>query len=153
MNAGLVALFGLAAACGEVSQGNQGKADSGLRESGSSDSAAHEAAHEAGLADVGPHHDAALDAPDPCFLTGSAYDDGCTNDSDCAAVWFGDLCTAGVCAGCQPNAAINVSSTSAYQSDISKLVDGSPICSCPPPELGSAACCMDGVCVYMAGCP
>jgi hypothetical protein len=81
---------------------------------------------------------------------GSNYDDGCTTDNECAAVWFGDLCTAGVCAACEPNAAINVASTSAYQSDVSKLDGGGEACNCPPPELGGA-CCMDGLCSYFPG--
>ena len=97
------------------------------------------------MGDAGP--DAATDAArDKCTLVASSYDQSCTSDSDCVAVWFGDVCTT-ACAGCEPNGAINVSSTNAYGTDARNATDASTVCPCPPP-MGHACCSAQGVCGY-----
>ena len=121
-------------ACGGLATENQGK-DSGLVDSAARDGRA-EAQVEA--------------ASNPCIITASSYDVSCHVDSDCAAVWFGDVCTAGACGGCEPNGSINVSATNAYAHDIAAVIDVRVACPCPPPL--DLACCDHGTCVFQSHC-
>ena len=148
----------LAAACGEIVQGTTAH-DAGPADARSSH-ADHEAPREASPpdADISPDATLAPDAISPdaadsdadaCVIYPSSYKIGCVSAAGCAAVWFGNVCTAGPCAGCEPNSSISVASIDAYQTDLSNLEDGGEACNCPPPQ--GAACCMDGVCTYFPG--
>jgi hypothetical protein len=81
-----------------------------------------------------------------CVLSASSYDRSCHVDSDCAAVWFGNVCTAGQCVGCDPNGAISASATAAYENDFDAVLDAAEACPCPPPE--GSVCCDQGTCVF-----
>jgi hypothetical protein len=121
-------------ACGGLETVNQGK-DSSVVDSTSGD----------------VEVDADGGAPsDPCILSPGNYDVSCHVDTDCVAVWFGNVCSAAMCAGCEPNGAINVSSTDAYSRNISAVVDTSVACPCPPPQW--MACCDRGTCAFQSHC-
>jgi hypothetical protein len=67
------------------------------------------------------------DCDPSCTLDASRYDQSCTQDSDCVAVFLGDFCGAHACA-CE-NAAINLSSQASLR------------CSACPSAPLRAACC------------
>lgn len=111
------------------------------------DDAGVDADHDAS-ADAG-HDGHAIPTPkDPCVVSAAPYETSCIVDTDCTAVWFGDLCSAATCAGCQPNGAVNNSSASQYFHDVETVVDATVNCFCPPPQGG--ACCDQGTCTYSA---
>jgi hypothetical protein len=90
-------------------------------------------------------------ASNPCVISASSYDVSCSDDSDCAAVWFGNVCSLS-CVGCATNGAVNVSTANAYLQDVSRAVDGRVgTCPCLPP-LGPVVCCDHGACVYQSHC-
>lgn len=64
-----------------------------------------------------------------CTLSASNYDQSCTQDSDCVAVFSGSFCSGNECA-CE-NAAINVSAQAQYEADFQS--DHAPECPCPSP--------------------
>jgi hypothetical protein len=138
--AGLWSMLVLSAACGGLATESQGK-DSGVKDSAVKDSAARDVEAEAD----------ARTSTDPCILSASSYDVSCHVDSDCSAVWFGNICSAATCAGCEPNGAINVSATDAYSKNIAAVVDVRVACPCPPPE--GTACCDHGTCNFQSRCP
>jgi hypothetical protein len=120
-------------ACGGLATENQGK--------GSGDSASGDAEAEAQVEA----------ASNPCIIAASSYDVSCNVDSDCTAVWFGDVCSLS-CVGCATNGAINVTASNAYSHDVFKAVDGRVgTCPCLPP-LGPLVCCDHGACVYQSHC-
>jgi hypothetical protein len=115
--------------CGGLARGD-GPTDGGPADAGPTDAAAE--------ADAAPKN--------RCVLSASSYDRSCHVDSDCSAVWFGNVCTAGQCVGCEPNGAISASATEAYENDLDAVVDAAEACPCPPPP--GSACCDQGTCVY-----
>jgi hypothetical protein len=82
-----------------------------------------------------------------CTLLPSAYSQSCQRDSDCVAVYLGNVCQ-DVCHGVCPNAAISKSDDARYNSDLSAVppVPTSNMrtaCSC---ALGPMAVCRAGAC-------
>jgi hypothetical protein len=74
-----------------------------------------------------------------CSIEASSYDQSCTLDSDCVAVFSGSFCGDHECA-CE-NSAINVSAQTRYVADLQN--DHAPECPCPSPP---AVSCNGGTC-------
>lgn len=64
-----------------------------------------------------------------CSIEASSYDQSCTLDSDCVAVFSGSFCGAHECA-CE-NSVINVTAEARYEADLQN--DHAPECPCPSP--------------------
>ena len=77
-------------------------------------------------------------------ISASSYDQSCTQNADCVAVWDGSVCTNCRC----PNAAINRSALPQYQSDLAAMHPTPSICDCPafPPPT-----CLSGTCTTPRG--
>ena len=73
----------------------------------------------------------------PCSIRAADYDQSCSQDSDCVAVFNGDYCTECPC----ENTAINIDAQPQYNSDFLK---GKYLaCPCPAPP---AVACNQGTC-------
>jgi hypothetical protein len=99
-----------------------------------------------------------LDAPPPydakgCILNGASYDQSCTQDTDCVAAAFGNVCTGGCYFLCDlGSTAINAKETAQYNAAIASAPEpASGHCSCGSGVgagfQGSAAFCEGGHCV------
>jgi hypothetical protein len=69
-----------------------------------------------------------------------SFDQSCSNDTDCAPVYQGSLCTQCLC----PTAAISQGALTAYNAAIEASDPPTDVCNCPafkPPA------CIEGVCV------
>ncbi len=83
------------------------------------------------------------DAGAPCSagsIVAASYDQSCASDSDCTAIYAGDLCSSCFC----PTAAINQGGLAAYQAAFAAAQTGPGDCECPefPPPVCNAGQCV-----------
>lgn len=100
--------------------------------------------------DAGPAVDTNGDGSS-CMILASNYDQSCTGDSDCLAVWSGDFCVP----GCEcPNSVISYSARAQYIADVNATssvgITGFPVCGCCAVEL--PPCCRQGICQWHDEC-
>jgi hypothetical protein len=77
-------------------------------------------------------------------ISASSFDQFCVADTDCAAVYQGDLCGGCLC----PNAAINQNVLTVYNEDIAAAEPDPPSCFCPT---SGAPQCISGTCALVGG--
>lgn len=100
--------------------------------------------------DAGVSVDARADSMTCVQLDPGAYDQSCTQDSDCVAVSAGTVCNTGSCL-CNA-AAVNVSASAAYQDMVKQVLatEMPPQFGCSCPFFGNAAC-INGACRTCGG--
>jgi hypothetical protein len=129
--------------CGGSTSGAGASADS------ADSAAAADAVPDKGCSCQGPPSAPCRCAPNDasvasCTLLGSAYDQSCQRDSDCVAVFLGDVCS-DVCHGVCANAAINVRDDARYNADLNAVPQS------PPSNMKTACSCAFGLAVCHAG--
>jgi hypothetical protein len=77
-----------------------------------------------------------------CSISGSSYDQSCTQSSDCVQELAGDFCTCGCACG---GTAINVRAQKQYESDLSDVTSNGCVKLCPCPA-GGYPVCVHGTC-------